>query len=68
VLEPGDSRVVQLKVLITDTMDVDRDYPGAVIAPSLAAPPIEFVVRRLPDATPPTLVAKARAPRSRAGG
>jgi len=68
VLEPGGSKVVQISVLITDKMDIDRDYPGVVVAPMLAAPPIEFVMRRLPDATPQASGPKPRAPRGRADG
>lgn len=48
-LAPQASAVVQLRVAITAEMEVDRDYTGVVVAPSLAVQPIEYVVRRLPD-------------------
>jgi hypothetical protein len=52
VIAPRDSAVVQLRVPITDAMEVGRDYAGAVVALSLASDPIEFIVRRLADPAP----------------
>ncbi|HET9640764.1 MAG TPA: hypothetical protein VFP12_16335 [Allosphingosinicella sp.] len=68
VIAPGASAVVQLKVTIAEAMEVGRDYGGAVIAPGLSAPAIEFVVRRLPGDPPSKPAAKARAPRNRPTG
>ncbi|HEY5724154.1 MAG TPA: hypothetical protein VIT45_17730 [Allosphingosinicella sp.] len=64
-IAPGDSAVVQLKVTITEALEMGRDYAGAVVAPGLSAPPIEFVVRRLSGDPPSKPASKARAPRSR---
>jgi fructose-specific component phosphotransferase system IIB-like protein len=68
VIGPGDSAVVQLKVTMTDAMEIGRDYGGAVVAPSLAAQPVEFVVRRLPDEAPAKRTRKAKARPDRRGG
>jgi fructose-specific component phosphotransferase system IIB-like protein len=68
VISPGGSAVVQLKVAIAEGMEAGRDYCGAVVAPGLSAPAIEFVVRRLPGDPPSTPASKARAPRSRPAG
>ncbi|MEA3037596.1 MAG: hypothetical protein QOE79_109 [Sphingomonadales bacterium] len=61
VIAPRDSAVVQLRVPITDAMEVGRDYGGAVVAPSLASDPVEFVVRRLADPTPAAADPKSKA-------
>ncbi|HUN43489.1 MAG TPA: hypothetical protein VMU81_24605 [Acetobacteraceae bacterium] len=47
-LAPGASAFVRLKVLITEALTVEHDYGVAVLAPGLAAPAVDFVVRRLP--------------------
>ena len=65
VIPPADSAVVQLKVKVTEGMEVGRDYVGAVVAPGLSAPAIEFVVRRLPGESPPKPASRPRATRKR---
>jgi len=47
-LAPGAGTFVHLKVRITDALVENRNYRMSVLVPDLAAPRVDFVVRRLP--------------------
>lgn len=49
-LKPGESAIVRILARIENTLAVDRDYLGAVVAPGLTNQGVPFIVRRLPDA------------------
>lgn len=60
---PGNqSAVAQLKLRIDPRLDLGRDYRGVVLAPSLSAEPIDFVVRRLAASKRPPTSQKRKAP------
>lgn len=51
-LQPGAGTVVRILMPIDDKLEVERDYPGTVVAPGLAAQGVPFIVRRLAGAAP----------------
>ena len=48
VLKPGESAIVRVLARIDETLEVDRNYVGAVVAPGFSAQSVQFIVRRLP--------------------
>lgn len=51
-LQPGAGTVVRILVPIDDKLEAERDYPGTVVAPGLAAQGVPFIVRRLASTAP----------------
>jgi hypothetical protein len=47
-LGPGQSAIIRLGLMLTDSLAENRDYIGAVLAPGLSNQIVEFKLRRLP--------------------
>lgn len=60
-LAPGEKSVVQLLVAIDESMTVGIDHFGVIRVPELSTEQIPFVVRRLADSAPESLVPAKRA-------
>ncbi|CAD5371607.1 conserved hypothetical protein [Rubrivivax sp. A210] len=65
-LDAGKGTIVRIVVPIDDKLEAERDHPGTVVAPGLAAQGVPFIVRRLaaegggaPDAAPPSTATDA---------
>jgi len=65
-MAPRATAVVQLHLTLGEDLEIGRDYAGTVVAPSLSAPPVAFVVRRLADEAAPAPAAAPKAKRKRA--
>jgi hypothetical protein len=62
-IAPGANAIVRIRVAITEAIELDRDYAGAVVAPGLSAQAIPFLIRRLPSEAPAKPSRKAKTTR-----
>jgi hypothetical protein len=65
-MAPRAMAAVQLGLRIGEDLEIGRDYRGTVVAPSLSAPPVEFIVRRMADEAAPSAESPQKAKRKRA--